>query len=206
MGGLGWLLLVAAVALSIAWAFGLAHFVENLPRAVAAASEQADAVVVLTGGSRRLDEGVALLEAGAAPVLFVSGVDERVDGRGIRSLLDDGDTRLPDRLIECCLVLGYGATDTIGNARETQIWMQVGNRRSLLLVTSNYHLPRAMLEFGHAMPETRIIPHPVIPQDVRLDAWYRYPGTLALLANEYSKYLFATARVTVAGWFMALAT
>lgn len=206
MGGLGWLLLVAAVALSIAWAFGLARFVENLPRAVAAASEQADAVVVLTGGSRRLDEGVALLEAGAAPVLFVSGVDERVDGRGIRSLLDDGDTRLPDRLIECCLVLGYGATDTIGNARETQIWMQVGNRRSLLLVTSNYHLPRAMLEFGHAMPETRIIPHPVIPQDVRLDAWYRYPGTLALLANEYSKYLFATARVTVAGWFMALAT
>lgn len=206
MGGLEWLLLVAAVALSIAWAFGLARFVENLPRAVAAASEQADAVVVLTGGSRRLDEGVALLEAGAAPVLFVSGVDERVDGRGIRSLLDDGDTRLPDRLIECCLVLGYGATDTIGNARETQIWMQVGNRRSLLLVTSNYHLPRAMLEFGHAMPETRIIPHPVIPQDVRLDAWYRYPGTLALLANEYSKYLFATARVTVAGWFMALAT
>lgn len=206
MGGLGWLLLVAAVALSIVWAFGLARFVENLPRAVAAASEQADAVVVLTGGSRRLDEGVALLEAGAAPVLFVSGVDERVDGRGIRSLLDDGDTRLPDRLIECCLVLGYGATDTIGNARETQIWMQVGNRRSLLLVTSNYHLPRAMLEFGHAMPETRIIPHPVIPQDVRLDAWYRYPGTLALLANEYSKYLFATARVTVAGWFMALAT
>lgn len=206
MGGLGWLLLVTAVALSIAWAFGLARFVENLPRTVTTASEQADAVVVLTGGSRRLDEGVALLEAGAAPVLFVSGVDERVDGRGIRSLLDDGDTRLPDRLIECCLVLGYGATDTIGNARETQIWMQVGNRRSLLLVTSNYHLPRAMLEFGHAMPEIRIIPHPVVPQDVRLDAWYRYPGTLALLANEYSKYLFASARVTVAGWFMALAT
>lgn len=206
MGGLGWLLLVTAVALSIAWAFGLARFVENLPRTVTTASEQADAVVVLTGGSRRLDEGVALLEAGAAPVLFVSGVDERVDGRGIRSLLDDGDTRLPDRLIECCLVLGYGATDTIGNARETQIWMQVGNRRSLLLVTSNYHLPRAILEFGHAMPEIRVIPHPVVPQDVRLDAWYRYPGTLALLANEYSKYLFASARVTVAGWFMALAT
>lgn len=209
LGGLGWLALIALLILTALWTYGLARFVEDLPRtatAATAATEPPDAIVVLTGGSRRLDEGVALLEAGAAPVLFVSGVDERVDGRGIRSLLDDGDTRLPDRLIDCCLVLGYGATDTIGNARETQIWMQVGNRQSILLVTSNYHLPRAMLEFTHAMPEARIVPHPVIPQDVRLDAWYRYPGTLALLANEYSKYLFAGARVTVAGWFMALAT
>lgn len=206
LGWMGWLLVVAILGLAAVWSVGLARFVEDLPRVPTDTSETADAIVVLTGGSRRLDEGVALLEAGAAPVLFVSGVDERVDGRGIRSLLDDGHTRLPDRLIECCLVLGYGATDTIGNARETQIWMQVGSRKSLVLVTSNYHLPRAMLEFGHAMPDVRIIPHPVIPQDVRLDAWYRYPGTLALLANEYSKYLFASARVTVAGWFMALAT
>ena len=56
------------------------------------------------------------------------------------------------------------------------------------------------------MPDVRITPHAVIPPDVRLDHWYRYPGTLALLANEYSKYLFATARVTVAGWFMAVAS
>lgn len=204
LGGLGWLALVALLLLATLWAYGLARFVEDLPRTTTATTERTDAIVVLTGGSRRLDEGVALLGADAAPVLFVSGVDERVDGRGIRSLLDDGDTRLPDRLIDCCLVLGYGATDTIGNARETEIWMQVGDRQSLMLVTSNYHLPRAMLEFAHAMPDARIVPHPVIPPDVRLDAWYRYPGTLALLANEYSKYLFASARVTVARWFMAL--
>lgn len=209
LGGLVWVAFLAAVALAVVWAVGLVRFVDALPRQSAltesAPAETADAVVVLTGGSRRLDEGVALLEAGSAPVLFVSGVDERVDAKGIRSLLDDGDTRLPDSLVECCLVLGYGASDTIGNARETQIWMQVGDRTSLLLVTSNYHMPRALLEFAHAMPEARVVPHPVIPQDVRLDGWYRYPGTLALLANEYSKYLFASARVAVAGWFMALA-
>lgn len=206
MGGVGWLLLVVVVGLLGIWTVGLVRFVDALPRATDAASEKADAIVVLTGGSRRVDEGVVLLEAEAAPVLFVSGVDERVDGKGIRSLLDGGDTRLPDKLIECCLVLGHGATDTIGNARETQIWMAVGDRESMLLVTSNYHMPRAMLEFSHAMPETRIVPHPVVPPDVRLDAWYRYPGTLTLLANEYSKYLFATARVTVADWFRSVAS
>ncbi|MDF1793780.1 MAG: YdcF family protein [Thalassobaculaceae bacterium] len=206
IGGLAWVALLALAAMSIVWAMGLVRFVDALPHAPIATQETADAVVVLTGGSRRLDEGVALLEAKSAPVLFVSGVDERVDAKGLRALLDAGDTRLPDALVECCLVLGYGASDTIGNARETQIWMQVGDRRSLLLVTSNYHMPRAQLEFAHAMPGIRVVPHPVIPQDVRLDGWYRYPGTLALLANEYSKYLFASARVAVVGWFMALAT
>ncbi len=206
LGGLGWLALLAIIALFVVWTVGLVRFVDRLPRAAEAQPQKADAVVVLTGGSRRVDEGVALLEAGAAPVLFVSGVDERVDGKGIRSLLDDGDTRLPDKLIDCCLVLGHGASDTIGNARESAIWMAVGDRESMLLVTSNYHMPRAMLEFAHAMPDVRITPHAVIPPDVRLDHWYRYPGTLALLANEYSKYLFATARVTVAGWFMAVAS
>ncbi|WPZ34993.1 YdcF family protein [Thalassobaculum sp. OXR-137] len=206
VGALGWLVLAVLIGVFAVWTVGLVRFVDRLPRVAEASPQKADAIVVLTGGSRRLDEGVALLETDAAPVLFVSGVDERVDGKGIRSLLDDGDTRLPDKLIDCCLVLGHGATDTIGNARETAIWMAVGDRTSVVLVTSNYHMPRAMLEFAHAMPEVRIIPHPVIPPDVRLDSWYRYPGTLALLANEYSKYLFATARVTVAGWFMAVAT
>jgi len=206
LGGLLWLALLLLIAGAGTWGIGFARFVDGLPRASAPAPAQADAVVVLTGGSKRLDEGVALLQARSAPVLFVSGVDERVDARGIKALLPEGGAELSDDLIDCCLVLGYGASDTIGNARETEIWMKVGNRRSLLLVTSNYHMPRARLEFAHAMPGVEVIPHPVIPTDVRLDGWYRYPGTLALLANEYSKYLFASARVTVADWFMALAT
>lgn len=206
VGWLVWLSLLVLLVGAAVWAVGLVRFVDGLPRAVVASPETADAVVVLTGGSKRLEEGVALLEARSAPVLFVSGVDERVDAAGIRALVVDGAARLNDDLVDCCLVLGYGASDTIGNARETQIWMTVGNRRSLLLVTSNYHMPRARLEFAHAMPDVQVIPHPVIPTDVRLDSWYRYPGTLALLANEYSKYLFASARVTVAGWFMALAS
>lgn len=206
LGGVAWIGLLLVILAVAGWTVGFVEFVDALPRQPAASVAKTDAIVVLTGGSRRLDAGVALLASGAAPVLFVSGVDERVDAASLRALLPEGSPGLSQDLADCCLVLGYGASDTIGNARETEIWMKVGNRTSLLLVTSNYHMPRAMLEFAHAMPGVRILPHAVIPPDVRLDGWYQYPGTLALLANEYTKYIFASMRLTVAGWFMALAT
>jgi uncharacterized SAM-binding protein YcdF (DUF218 family) len=206
LGVWAWAMLACALVVAGLWTVGLVRFVDSLPRERATAVRTADAVVVLTGGSKRLDEGFALLSAKAAPALFISGVDERVDERGLTALLDPDTPEPSPEMIDCCLDLGHGASDTIGNARETEIWMRVGDRASLLLVTSNYHMPRARLEFAHAMPGIEVIPHPVIPPDVRLNDWYRYPGTLALLANEYTKYLFAHARVTVADWFMALAT
>lgn len=156
---------------------------------------RADAIVVLTGGSRRLQAGAMLLRDKLAPVVFVSGVNLRVGKAGIRGLLPQGEQGLSDAEVACCVVLGYGATDTIGNARETADWMAIEERRSLILVTSNYHMLRARLEFEHALPEHEIREYPVIPEDVRLDAWWRYPGTLGLLAGEWTKYLFARARI-----------
>ncbi|MDP6952784.1 MAG: YdcF family protein, partial [Alphaproteobacteria bacterium] len=70
-------------------------------------------------------------------------------------------------------------------------WMAKEGYRSLRLVTAAYHMPRSLLEFHRAMPDLRLIPHPVFPDSVRLDAWWRHPGTVALLASEYAKYLLA---------------
>ena len=192
--------LTVALLAALVWGIGFVRFVDRVPRDNPAGQATADAVVVLTGGSRRLEEGFALLAAERAPVLFVSGVDQRVNVRELQALVPAAASSLPDDLAECCLVLGYGASDTIGNARETGAWMALGNRQSIILVTSNYHMPRAHLEFEHAMPGVTIAEHPVVPADVRLDAWWRYPGTLALLANEWTKYLFASGRILAAEW------
>jgi len=197
--GLGVLFVLALIGV-VVWTAGLALYVETIPRVAApltvdAPARQADAIVVLTGGSRRLDVGAMLLRDAYAPVLFVSGVHHRVGKSGIRELIPSGENGVDDARMACCVVLGYGATDTIGNARETADWMALGDRRSLILVTSNYHMPRARLEFEHALPEHDIFEYPVIPEDVRLDAWWRYPGTFGLLAGEWSKYLFARARI-----------
>jgi uncharacterized SAM-binding protein YcdF (DUF218 family) len=55
-------------------------------------------------------------------------------------------------------------------------------------------MPRALLEFGMAMPDVRIIPHPVASPNVHIDEWWRRRGTAHLLIIEYSKYLVALLR------------
>ena len=192
-------IVVALLAVLVAWGIGLARYADRIPMGTVTPSEPADAIVVLTGGSKRMDAGVALLTAGKAPVLFVSGVDHRVDPARIRDLVPEAGEGLDQATIDCCIVLGYGASDTLGNARETALWAAATDRKSLILVTSNYHMPRARLEFEHALPGTRLVLYPVVPPDVRMDAWWRWPGTFGLVAGEWTKFVFARVRIALAG-------
>lgn len=191
-------LLVILLALLVAWGVGLIRYANRIPMRATVPAEPADAIVVLTGGSKRMDAGVALLTDGVAPVLFVSGVDHRVDPARVRDLVPDAGASLDQATIDCCIVLGYGASDTLGNARETALWARATSRRSLVLVTSNYHMPRAWMEFEHALPGVRLLPHPVVPPDVRIDAWWRWPGTFGLIAGEWTKFVFARIRIALA--------
>ena len=120
---------VLVLSLATAWLIGLVRYAARIPTRPAV-TETADAVVVLTGGSKRMDAGVALLAGGAAPVLFVSGVDHRVDPARIRDLVPDSGDSLDQATIDCCIVLGYGASDTLGNARETALWARATGRSS----------------------------------------------------------------------------
>ena len=149
--------------------------------------EPADAIVVLTGGSERVRAGVALLEAGQGKKLFISGVHKKFK-------LDDvvNAKSLSPEQRACCIALGYRAESTLGNAEETRTWMREQGYGSLRLVTANYHMPRSLLLFHDAMPEIAIDPFPVEPDSVKLDAWWRHPGTVHLLATEYVKYLVAS--------------
>lgn len=176
---------------TIAWGFGLVvfvHVVSTLPRP---ARSETQAIVVLTGGSLRLETGLTLLRAGWGEKLFVSGVHRGVD---VAELLRV--SRQSPEELECCIVLGYTAEHTLGNARETAHWMKREGFTSMRLVTANYHMPRSLLEFRAAMPYAAIVPHPVFPSNVRLDSWWVRPGTAALLAGEYTKYLLAWVHTT----------
>ncbi|HYH16984.1 MAG TPA: YdcF family protein [Azospirillum sp.] len=184
----------ALVLLALVWAGGLVWFVSTIPReeppgADAAALRRTDAIVVLTGGSARLTTGLKLLAAGAARKLFVSGVYEGVDVQELLRL-----SRQAPGDVECCIVLGYAADSTIGNAYETEGWMSEQGYASLRLVTANYHMRRSLLEFRMAMPEVAIIPHPVVPPNVHLSDWWLRRGTASLLITEYNKYLVAVLR------------
>jgi uncharacterized SAM-binding protein YcdF (DUF218 family) len=185
-GALRTIALVAA-ACCLSWLGGLLWFATPPSGETRAAAT--DAIVVLTGGSLRLQSGIDLLRAGKGRKLFVSGVNQQVD-------LDDllgVSGHAPDWAL-CCIVLGHEADDTFGNAQETAQWIRGQGFHSLRLVTAWYHMPRSLLEFDRAMPEIDIVAHPVFPDQVKQERWWAWRGTAVLLVNEYVKYLGALAR------------
>lgn len=186
--GLAWIVLL----IGLAWTGGLVWFAERVVPGVTAEDGQTDAIVVLTGGRNRLTEGLLLLADERADRLFVSGVYHGVDVAALLALQQAAPQEL-----ECCIELGYEADDTAGNARETGAWAGDNDIASIRLVTSAYHMPRALVAFRAAMPDITIVPHPVDSDAVPLDEWYTHPGTALLLASEYSKYLAASVGATL---------
>ena len=184
---------IAATVFSFLWLAGLIWFATPPPGESRTAST--DAIVVLTGGSLRIESGIALLREGKGHKLFVSGVNQQVD-------LDDllGVSGHAPDWARCCIVLGHEADDTFGNAQETAHWIRGQDFHSLRLVTAWYHMPRSLLEFDRAMPEIDIVAHPVFPDQVKQERWWAWRGTAALLVNEYVKYLGALARPLIERW------
>jgi uncharacterized SAM-binding protein YcdF (DUF218 family) len=179
-------LVAAPVAL---WLAGLVWFAVTIPSEIADPDSATDAIVVLTGGSQRLDAGLDLLAAGKARKLFVSGVHQGVTLADLLRL-----ARPVPQSVACCIVLGHDADSTLGNALETAAWMRREGYASLRLVTAGYHMRRSLFEFGRVMPGTRVIANPVFPERVRLAQWWESPGTAALIVGEYHKYIGARLR------------
>jgi len=189
-------------ALAIAWLLGLVLFAETIPTRPNDDRTEADAIVVLTGGSDRLKEGLMLLAQGEGKQLLISGVHANTDIPALLQTADlAADLRPTAAEIACCITVGYEAGDTTGNAQESARWMVERDLHSLRLVTADYHMPRSLLEFHAAMPEVKILPHPVFPETVKRDQWYLWPGTTSLIIREYHKFLLATLRIRLGGLF-----
>ena len=180
----------AILAVAMLWLGGLVWYASLIPRPGAPSPVKTEAIVVLTGGSDRMAEGLRLLEGGFARKLFVSGVYHRVEVKELLRVAKKNPGEL-----ECCIELGYTADNTAGNARETAVWMNKEGFRSLRLVTASYHMPRSLVEFHRAMPEIEIIVHPVFPERFKRDEWWLWPGSTTLIVSEFGKYLMALVRI-----------
>jgi len=179
-----------ALAATMLWFGGLVWYASLIPRPGAPSPVKSEAIVVLTGGSDRMAEGLRLLEGGFGRKLFVSGVYHRVEVKELLRVAKKNPGEL-----ECCIELGYTADNTAGNARETAAWMDKEGFRSLRLVTASYHMPRSLIEFHRAMPGIEIIVHPVFPEGFKHDEWWLWPGSTTLIASEFGKYLMALVRI-----------
>ncbi len=186
--------IVAGGVLAALWMAGLLSFVGSVKAlqepTLRAGLPATDAIVVLTGGRERLGVGLELLKSGQGKKLLISGVHP---GLTLDHLPVSKD------LYDCCIALGHEAGSTFGNAEETRTWMKEEGYRSLRLVTANYHMPRSLLIFHTALPDTVIIPHPIQPDSVKLEGWWKHSGTASLLVTEYNKFLWAALRLRVFG-------
>jgi uncharacterized SAM-binding protein YcdF (DUF218 family) len=98
------------------------------------------------------------------------------------------------RWFTCCVDIDHSA-NTIGNAVETRRWMKARGFQSVIVVTANYHMPRALAELAHELPDVALVPHPVISDKVRIETWWENPETARLLFWEYVKYIVAKVRM-----------
>jgi uncharacterized SAM-binding protein YcdF (DUF218 family) len=179
----------AAAALVVGFFVFVGLVTDTLPPA----NPRADGIVVLTGGSARIDGALRLLAEGRASRLLISGVNPTVGPEALAGIVD------PDLegVLKCCVDLGHRAQDTLGNAAEAKGWAEDRGFGSLIVVTSNYHMPRSLAELSGSMPSVELVPYPVSNPHLRLGEWWRDPRPFALLVEEYGKYILATARNTI---------
>ena len=179
----------------VAWLIGFVFFA-NMLTPSRLPPQAADGIVVLTGGDSRLNEAMRLLTQNKGQRLLISGVNPTATDADIKSLFDNADT-----LFDCCVDLDRSAADTIGNASETARWVTEHGYGSVIVVTANYHMPRSLLEFRHAMPSVAFIPY-AIESDARpVRNWWLRPATAVFLISEYNKFLLTLLRIRTLSLF-----
>ena len=184
------LFLVALFIVSGLLIGGFLQFTNKVTDAVIPADiEPAEAIVALTGGSTRIATALDLLAQKKGQRLLISGVNEDTLKSDIAAMHTD-----KAELFECCVDVERLAVDTIGNARETATWLKANGYKSLILVTSAYHMPRSMLEFRRQMEGVQLVPYPVPLESINKEEWWKNASTLRFMVNEYLKYLGARAR------------
>ena len=178
---------------TLALTVGFFAFVAAIERAERPAVGRADAIVVLTGGSQRIGDAIDLLANGHGRRLLISGVNERTSREEIARLNPN-----QQHWIDCCIDLDYRARNTIGNAIETRRWMRRHGFTSIAVVTSNYHMPRTLVELHHALDEGEtVIPYPVVSEGFDIAHWWADPAAARLVGAEYLKFLVAWLRTQV---------
>ncbi|MGJ3232454.1 MAG: YdcF family protein [Oceanicaulis sp.] len=178
-----------AFIILVAFVTGFALYVHEARSLVPDERTRADGIVALTGGEGRVRTAVDLLRERRGGRLLISGVNPVSPPEDIARAAG-----APAELFNCCIDTGEEAEDTRGNAREAAAWVTQNGYSTVIIVTNDFHMPRALLELQAAMPDTRLIAYaaPTPPP-------WSSPGEARRWLQEYAKYaaVFVRERVGV---------
>jgi uncharacterized SAM-binding protein YcdF (DUF218 family) len=174
---------VLAIGLGFLW------FVRQVPAEEVTLNRDADGIVALTGGASRIADAIELLASGRGKRLLISGAYRATNSKEISRLNPEFE-----RWVRCCVDFDR-SLNTLGNAIETKRWAERRGLRSLIVVTSNYHMPRALAEIAHQLPDVALVPFPVVTDRQRAERWWTSGVSARRMVTEYVKYVFAKLRM-----------
>ena len=187
--GIGVISTVLILAL-VALAGGFLVFAASISREEVRLDRSADGIVALTGGASRIDDAIELLVAKRGRLLLISGVHPHT----MPAELTRRSAEV-ERLFLCCVEIDREAQNTVGNAIATAQWVRKHDIRSLIVVTSALHMPRALIELERELPGVTLISYPVVSERMRDESWWVSAQTIRLLMVEYVKYVAARAHL-----------
>jgi uncharacterized SAM-binding protein YcdF (DUF218 family) len=191
----------STLLLIVIWAACMIGFARIIDSYTLADDINSDGIVVLTGGGGRVEHGLELLATHRGKALFISGVGKEVP---MGDLIHKAPSVLREILSVASagsITLGHEATNTIGNAQESIDWIKKRRYTSVMLVTADYHMPRALAEFKAGLPgDVKLIPAPVKTGNYAGLSWVSEPQSRNLILGEFHKLIAAKLR----HWFIRI--
>ncbi|MPZ39935.1 MAG: YdcF family protein [Rhizobiales bacterium] len=191
LGRIARLTLVLCTGAALLLALGFVWFVSVLPAEQVTITRNADGIVALTGGASRIVDALELLAAKRGQRLLISGANRSTNAGEMLRLHPEFES-----IVRCCVDFDR-SLNTLGNAVETRKWAKGRKIRSLIVVTSGYHMPRAMAEIAHQLPDVTLIAFPVFSEKLRSEPWWSNAATARLIVLEYLKFIFTHVRMQV---------
>ena len=154
-------------------------------------------IVILTGGANRIKDGLKIIEdfknlKNINYKILVSGTGMGFTKSSLKKKLGPN---FNSQLIQCCIDLDGVSKNTLTNASETFKWTSKNDIKEFILITSNYHMPRAILEFKNVMPNLKIYTYAITPKKHDIENWLSSYQTFSLVFIEYCKFIIASLRI-----------
>ena len=158
-------------------------------------------IVILTGGTNRIKDGLKIIDDFDTSKknnfkILVSGTGKGFSKTSLKKQLGPN---FDPYLIECCIELDSISKNTYTNASETFRWSKKNEIKEFILITSNYHMPRAFLEFKNRMPDLKIFTFTITPTKHIINNWLSSYQTFSLVFKEYCKFIIASLRIKIFG-------
>ena len=150
---------------------GLVEYKEKILISIKHIGKKSSDIVILTGGTNRIKDGLKIVNKFEESSTFNSKILVSGTGKGFTKMSLAKNIDFDFNLIECCIELDSISTNTYSNAFETLKWVKKNNISEFILITSNYHMPRAFLEFKYRMPNLKIFTYPITPEKHNINMW-----------------------------------